>query len=783
MPCIVGGEEEEEHGRSEKKRKDTALTPIFSVADIHDEIVVLFVQLAILLLTARVLGEVARRLGQPSVLGEILAGIVLGPSLLSGFVPGLAEWMLPQTATQAYLLELIALIGAMFMLLITGLEIDVNLIRQHARTAISTSAGGLLVPFSFGFTLALFLPDDLLANPDQRIVFALFFAIALSVAAIPVIAKVLMEMDALRRDVGQTIIASAMIDDITAWTMLSIVVGLAAGEAVTIGSVAFSIFKVVAFVVVSFTLGRWVVAKVLDFVQNEIKSPDAILSTVVILMFIWGAVSHALYLEAVIGAFAVGILFGQMPTLPAAVIHKLESIALGIFAPIFFAVAGLKVNLGALLDPRLFGFFLLVLFIACAGKFIGAYSGARFLGKRDHWTAMSFASALNARGAVEIIIATIGLSIGVLGQGMFSIIVMIAILTSLMAPIALRWAFRQVQPGEAELARLRHAELVKDSLIANAHRVLLPVRLREDDTTYTVQAIEARMLEQIGSQSKLNITLLCVVQAEEKTRAQEFLAKVARSFSKHTVARKVVTERPPVDAILVESRKDYDLMILGAPEKDSASDVVFTHMVDHLVRFASCPTMVIQGGEVADDWKPQRIMVPTNGSVAARRAAEVGFAMASHGRGEVHILNAVSPAQSVREVLLNHQIGISQQIVDELRITGDTLGVPTVAEVRVGDSLPQVILEAAQNEQIDLLIFGIDVRTGSRLYFGPLVEYVLQHATCPVLIVNAAYASTSSVVVVPGQTAQTAPVRGSGGAAAPAPAPAAPSSIAPSSEQ
>jgi K+:H+ antiporter len=155
----------------------------------HHDVLVLIIRIAVLLFTARALGEAAQRLGQPSVVGGILAGIVLGPSLLSGFVPAINGWLVPQTKVQGYLLEVVSLIGAMFLLLITGLETDLTLIRRHARTAIGTAAGGLIIPFATGFLLGLHLPDFLLVDTGRRLVFALFIAAFMSISAIPVIAK------------------------------------------------------------------------------------------------------------------------------------------------------------------------------------------------------------------------------------------------------------------------------------------------------------------------------------------------------------------------------------------------------------------------------------------------------------------------------------------------------------------------------------------------------------------------------------------------------------------
>ena len=148
---------------------------VFTAAPHHD-VLTLVIQVSILLFTARALGELAQRLGQPAVIGEILAGIVLGPSLLSSFFPFIGEWLVPQTKVQGYLLEVVSMIGVMFLLLITGLETDLALIRRHARTALGAAGGGLIIPFATGFLLGLYLPDFLLADPEQRLVFALFIA-------------------------------------------------------------------------------------------------------------------------------------------------------------------------------------------------------------------------------------------------------------------------------------------------------------------------------------------------------------------------------------------------------------------------------------------------------------------------------------------------------------------------------------------------------------------------------------------------------------------------------
>lgn len=717
---------------------------IFSAAPHHD-ILLLVLQVAVLLFAARALGEVAQRLGQPSVVGEIMAGIILGPSVLATLFPGFGEWIVPQTATQGYLLEVVSLIGAMFLLLITGLETDIKLIKRHARTAIGVSFGGISVTFASGFLLGQYLPDFLLADTEERLVFSLFVATAMAISAIPVIAKVLMDLNLMRRDIGQTILAAGMSDDTTGWILLSIVAGLASGESVTIGSVLQIVGSIIAFMILSFTVGRWLVRKLLAYVQDEVYSTDRLLTLVIVLTFAWGAITQALHLEAVLGAFIMGILFGMMPRLPEDIIHKLESMTLGIFAPIFFAVAGLKVNILNLLDPTLIVITLIVIAIASLGKVAGTYFGARVIGGKDHWTSLSFGAGLNARGAMEIIIATIGLNLGILAQDMFSIIVVMAITTSLMAPSALRWVLGRVEMGQEEKDRLKKEELEAESLVASMHRVLIPVRRRQDEIEdQAVQSVESELLKLLGGADDLSVTLFSVVSEEEKAGAcEEYLGRVAELFDQKEIVKKVVQSKNVENAILDEATKDYDLLVLGATEKDRFASHLFSPLIDYLTRMAPCPTLIVQAENMQQEWNPRRILVPTNGTEASKNAADLGFFLAkSNDNREVTALNVIFDEHKkspwhIRDDKKKQLREIGDSIVTELKERGEAMDVKTHAVVEHGKSPEQSINDFAGDNEIDLIILGTNIRPGThRLYLGPRVETIIQEATCPVLIFN-----------------------------------------------
>jgi Kef-type K+ transport system membrane component KefB len=710
-------------------------------ASLHNDILILLAQLFLLLLFARVFGELFQRMGQPSVVGEILAGVVLGPSFL-GSIPIFSELIIIQSTNGTNLIEVASLFGAMLLLLITGLETDLALIKHHAKSAFGTALGGLILPLILGFAFCFLIPDSLLVDPTQRIVFSLFLATAISVSAIPVIAKVLIDLNLIRRDIGQITIAAGMIDDTAAWILLSIVLGLIEFGVVTAQNIFFSIGKVVLFLSVSFISGKWIAAKVVSFAQNSIQSKYKFLTILLLFSFGFGAVAQALKLEAVLGAFVAGIIFSRIPSIPDESIDRLESITFGIFAPIFFANAGLKVSLAPLLNPELLLLGIGLIFIATLSKVAGAYIGARWFGKSDHWTALSFGAGLNARGAIQIIIATIGLSFGVISQEIFSLIIIMAVVTSVMAPFMLRWTLSHVKLEAAELKRLEMEKQLKDNLLNKVHRVLLPVRTREISKATPAKLIEARILERISRKTELNVTLFTISSEEEKSASAQYLNLLGDFFTQIPVNKKITVSKNALESILDEVKKDYDLLIVGATERNKNSDMLFNPIVDNLLRLSPCASIVVQSGNISDDWRPSRILVPTNGSKASKRAAEVAFGIAYHEHDQVHILNVVEGKQGYSEMdiegsLKERRLTFAHQTVEELKKLGESLNVNTFTEIEIGEEPDTVILKMASENDFDLLILGTDVRPGSdKLYLGPRVERILNNASCPVIIVN-----------------------------------------------
>lgn len=694
----------------------------------HDEILQLVVQVAALLGTARGLGWVAQRFGQPTVVGEILAGVLLGPSLLSGLVPFIGTWVIPQTEVQGHLLEVVALIGVMLLLIVTGLETDLALIKRRFTVSLGVSAGGLSLTFAAGLALGFAIPDDLLADPSQRTVFALFLATAMSIAAIPVLAKVLIDLGLMRRDLGQTMLASAMIDDITGWTMLGLVTALASAESLGATTVLQTIGMVVIFVVATATVGNFLVTRGLTLVQDRFRGRDMVLTLVIVLAFAWGAFTQALNLEPVIGAFAIGILFGRLPRLSVDVVHKLESMALAVFAPVFFAVAGLKVDITAILEPRLLLITLAVIGVATFGKVTGAYLGARIFSKQPHWTALAYGSGLNARGAVEIIIATIGLSLGVLSVEMFSIIVVMAVVTSLLAPVALRYCLARVDMGAEEEERLAREEATRDLFTAGIRRMLIPVRPRSE--VVGTQSLEALISKRLAEVNETATTVMAVTAGESKEASAYLDLLTETVFDGPATNTRIVQSADPATAILQEATHDYDLMMIGTPAMSDAGDSLFGPMLDDLVRLAPCPTIVVRGSGVDLNWRPSKVLVPMDGSPGARKALELAFAIAGPDV-EVEAVYVVTPTLS------GTRTEFANDITSELKAIASSLDQRMSTEVVEAPEVEHGVLRAIEQTGADLVVMGTSVRAGtSRLHLGPRVEYLARHAPCPVVILN-----------------------------------------------
>lgn len=416
-------------------------------------LLVLLVQLGILLAAAVLLGRLAVRLGAPRIVGELCAGVLLGPSLLGRLAPSWSGWLFPDQ--QFDLLDGVGQLGMLLLVGVTGMQLDLGLLRRQGARAIAVSAPSLAIPLGLGVAAGFLLPATLLPPSGDRTLFALFLGVALAVSALPVIAKILADLGFLHRDLGQLTIISASVDDVVGWLLLSIVTAMAT-TGVHAGTVATSVALLAGCLLVAWFALRPAVKLVLCGTARA-GEPGTTAAVVTVLVLLCAAGTHALRLEALLGAFLCGLVIASTGRLDRAHLAPLRTVVLGVLAPIFFATAGLRLDLTVLGRPAVAAAVLAVLAVAVAGKFAGAFAGAALI-RMDRWSAIALGAGLNARGVVQIVVASVGLQTGVLSSAGYTMVVLVAIATSLMAAPLLRLAIGRSEETPAEREReLAHA--------------------------------------------------------------------------------------------------------------------------------------------------------------------------------------------------------------------------------------------------------------------------------------------------------------------------------------
>lgn len=395
---------------------------------------------AVVVAAARLAGKLARRFGQPAVIGEIAAGIALGPTLL-GLLPGDLDMLLFPPEVRGHL-NVIAQLGLALFMFIVGLEIDVSLIRGRGRAAGAVAAGSMVLPLILGAGVAMLLyPYHATAGgkPVSQAAFVLFLGVAMAITALPVLARILTERGMQRTRVGVLALACAAIDDVLGWSLLAVVVAVAAGgNPAGVGRI---LALTVAFALVAFLLVRPLLARLVGrYEQAGGLTPD-VLACVLVGLLVSAVITEEIGIHAIFGAFVFGAIMPRRGAagLTRAILERLEQVSLLLLLPVFFVVAGLGVNVGAIGLDGLWQLGL-ILVAAIVGKVVGATLAARTqrLPRRE---ATTLGLLMNTRGLTEIVILQVGLQLGLLDQTMYTLMVLMALITTSMTGPLLRFAY------------------------------------------------------------------------------------------------------------------------------------------------------------------------------------------------------------------------------------------------------------------------------------------------------------------------------------------------------
>ncbi|MFN2576088.1 MAG: cation:proton antiporter [Pyrinomonadaceae bacterium] len=713
-------------------------------------------EILLMLLVGRLLGEVMQRLGQPAVLGQLLAGILLGPTALGNLWPAAHQAIFPNTPESKKMIDAISQLGILMLLLIAGMETDFAIVNRMRRTAFFSSLSGIVFPFACGLFLGEMLPDAMLPEPDKRIVTALFLATALSISSVKIVAMVIMEADFMRRNIGQLILASAIIDDTVGWIIIAMISGIAADGVFNLKGVGLTVGGTFIFLALSFTFGRRIVAHVIRWTNDNLRIEFAVLSAILVLMCLMALVTELIGVHTVLGAFVVGILVGQSPILTKQIQEQIRGLIIALFAPIFFAVAGLSVDLTILKHLYLLEFAVGLILIASLGKLVGCYVGGR-LGRLSSREATALAIGMNARGTTEIIVATIGLSIGVVSQDIYTLIVVMAVTTTAVMPPMLRWALARIPATGEEKQRLEREVAEQKDFVPKVERLLITADQSEDGRLASILG------GLFAGSRKIIATVLDVGLKEHDTPSVvrekiEDLVKLSIEFASSKEVQlnggdqkaasppaqlntQLSTEEPST-AVLKEIKKGYDMIFIGLQQallSNGETADTFHASIGKIVTNSKAVLAIIVAKDKMDPefrMGTMNILVPTSGAEYSRRAGEVAIAIAKACRCPVTGLHIYPPQnEGLLMRRIHEHLEPARALMQNLLKLGEREGVPVKTIVKVRRAPEPVILKQIKKGKHNLVVLGVNVRPGAKMFFGPKAKVLLERVPCSLLLV------------------------------------------------
>jgi Kef-type K+ transport system membrane component KefB/nucleotide-binding universal stress UspA family protein len=719
--------------------------------------IIFIAELGLLLLVGRLMGEAAVRLGQPAVMGQLIGGLLLGPSALGLLWPAAQHALFPTVVAQKSMLGAVSELGILMLLLLTGMETDLQLVKRVGRAAIIVSAAGVAVPFACGFTLGEFLPADLLPKPEARLVTAIFLGTALSISSVKIVAMVVRDMNFMRRDLGQIIVASAILEDTIGWVIIAVAFGLASAGTIDLWTLGRAVIGTALFMVASFTVGRSIVFKLIRWTNDYFESEFAVITVVLLIMVGMALITDWIGVKDVLGAFVAGILIGESPILTKHIDEQLRGLITALFMPVFFGMAGLSADLTILKDPQLALLTVGLVLIASVGKFTGAFVGGT-IGGLSRAESLALGCGMNARGSTEVIVASIGLSMSVLSQNLFTLIVTMAVLTTLAMPPMLRWSLRRLPLNRKERVRLEREELDARGFVVNLERLLLAT----DDSVNGKFA--SRLAGAIAGSGGKPTTILELNNSKKKPtkngdNGRGNGTEIKRDQSdgpEHHVknaAQETTTLEPHPDeekpgkvdvirrphealtheAIAEEATRGYDFLIVGI-DKTRSPKGGFTREVTAITSgfegaVAVVDAHVSDGKDIRE--RGGRILLPVNGTEVSRRAAEVALTLARASDAHVTALYVTrsAPSDSRRKTGPRKRASRrnEQAVLKDIAALAARYDVTVRSTIRSKIAPDEAILREAKRGY-DLIVVGVSRRPGEALYFGNTAASILDHS-------------------------------------------------------
>jgi Kef-type K+ transport system membrane component KefB/nucleotide-binding universal stress UspA family protein len=687
------------------------------------------------------LGELMHRIGQPPIMGQLLAGVLLGPSCLGALLPSLSHALLPPDVAQKAMLDAFSQLGILLLLLLTGMETDLSVFRDARRTAISISIFGIVIPFGCGVLLGELLPETLLPNPTKRLITTLFLGTALSISSVKIVALVVRDLGFLRRRVGQVIVASAVIDDTIGWIIMSVIFGLAIHGRADFATISRAIAGTAVFLVLSFTIGRRLIFRLIRWANDSLRSELALISMILAITLSMALLTEAIGVHTVLGAFIAGVLVGQSPMVTRRLGEQLRGLIVALFMPIFFGLAGLSTDLTVLVKPNLLLLTVGMVLLASIGKFTGAFIGGR-IGGLSYRESLAVGSGMNARGSTEVIVASIGLSMGALNQTLFTAIVAMAVVTTTAMPPMLKWALQCLPMDAQERARLEREEFEAQGFLKHIERILVAVddspngRLASQlvGLLAGVRRIPTTVLDFAASSSE---DKAAIERATATIKAEALTGDEAASATADRVDITTRTEKANTleEAIVAEARKGYGLLVIG--RQPSVSGNSFDSRITRTALSFDGPFAIAidrtRHGDVAGHTGRLNVLAPITGTAVSRDGAEVAIALAQASEGSIaalYITNAGRMSRNWRQQFA------ADAAIKEIVAIGEHYGIEVRGLIRRGHPTENAILKEISSSRYNLLVMGVSPRPGAQLFLGDVAADVLERAHCPLLLVS-----------------------------------------------
>jgi Kef-type K+ transport system membrane component KefB len=515
---------------------------------------IFILQIFCIMLAARMFGVGMTKIGQPAVVGEIVAGIVLGPSLVGSLFPEFFAFLFPESSLSKLLV--LSQMGLFLFMFIIGMELDTYVLKKKAHAAVIVSHVSIILPYFLGVALAYFLYPSYAPENISFTAFALFMGIAMSVTAFPVLARILQERNLTQTSIGSLIITCAAADDITAWCLLALVVAIvsAGGMISAVGSI------VLSFVYLFFMF--FVVKPILHRVAVKYDTPESINKTIVAVIFgmllLSCYITEVIGIHALFGAFLAGVIMPPQKEFKRILSEKIEDVSLVLLLPLFFVFTGLRTQIGLLYQSQLWGVCFLIIGVAVLGKFVGSAAAAKFVGQS--WKdSLLIGVLMNTRGLMELVVLNIGYELGILSPEIFTMMVLMALVTTFMAGPAIgaiEFFFKEDRQREVREITEGFQVLLSFGFPKSGSRLLelayaLNLKYEKDDTITAVHFSPSADISILEAEQHERESFLPIQQTAERLGIP--LKKIFK-----------VTDHVEKEIIQTVKRRRYDIVLVGS---------------------------------------------------------------------------------------------------------------------------------------------------------------------------------------------------------------------------